>query len=355
MAMPARMSDVAKLARVSTMTVSRVLNENQNVLEETRRRVFEAVEQLGYRRNEIARSLRERRSRQIGILVPNLYDQFFALCAHAVSVVAKSHGYSLNVATTNEDPEAEFSEACRMRLRNVEGMVVIPAEMESGASRLASPEFEEWPIVSLDRPIAGGARKIDSLLVENKRGAQLGTGHLIALGHKRIAFLGLNRKLFTMRKRYEGYLAAVEAAGLKPQAIFVNAEIEDTGPELSRLLHSSRAPKALFCANNLLTRRALRSLQALGMCMPEDIALVGFDDFETADLLHPGITVVRQPTEQLAQRAAEMLFSRIAGGTTQTTRRSLVLPVELIVRGSCGVRESSAHQPRGAVAASRAS
>src|SRR5579875_3777491 len=108
------MSDVAKLAGVSTMTVSRVLNENANVLAETRQRVFAAVEELGYRRNELARSLRDRRTRQIGILVPNLYDAFFAQCAHTVSAVAKAHDYSVSIATTDEDPEAEFEEASRM-------------------------------------------------------------------------------------------------------------------------------------------------------------------------------------------------------------------------------------------------
>ena len=333
---PARMSDVAKLARVSSMTISRVLNGNQYVREETRQRVHAAVERLGYRRNEVARSLRERRSRQIGILVPNLYDPFFAQCTHIVSTVAKAHGYSLLIATTDEDPEAEFFEASRMFVSNVEGLVVIPAEVKSGASRLISQELGQLPIVTLDRPLSGGNGRADSLLVQNRRGTHLGTEHLLALGHKRIVFVCLQRRLYTMRKRCEGYAAAMRAAGLQPRTIFVSGEPEQTDTEMRALLAGKGRPDALFCANNLLTRQVLHSLKNLTIQPPESVALIGFDDFETADLLRPGITVVRQPTEALTRQATEVLFSRIGTKPKQGKGRQIVLPVELIVRGSCG-------------------
>ena len=334
---PARMSDVAKLARVSTMTVSRVLNENPNVLESTRKRVFAAVEQLSYRRNELARSLRERRSRQIGILVPNLYDPFFALCAHVVNGVAKTHGYSVNIATTDEDPEAEFSEASRMMLRHVEGLVVIPAEGgATGISRLLSPELEDLPMVTLDRPLQDKDRHTDALLVENKRGSHTGTAHLISLGHKRVAFVGLDRRLYTMRLRHNGYLSAMKEAGLEGVAIFVSGDPQTTQVELRKLLHGAERPTALFCGNNLLTRQVLHCLQRFHLRTPDDLALVGFDDFETADLLTPAITVVRQPIEALAQKAAEVLFDRLGENGSHEAGKRIVLPVELIVRSSCG-------------------
>src|ERR1700710_1362069 len=154
------MSDVAKLAGVSTMTVSRVLNENANVLEETRQRVFSAVEKLGYRRNELARSLRERRSRQIGILVPNLCDPFFAISAQAINRVARDHGYSVSIATTEEHADLEYEEASRMVRRSVEGLVVIPVDVK-GNSRLLSPEMQALPFVTIDRPASGAGRSID--------------------------------------------------------------------------------------------------------------------------------------------------------------------------------------------------
>lgn len=340
MARSARMSDVAKLAQVSTMTVSRVLNENPSVLDETRQRVFDAIEQLGYRRNELARSLRERRSRQIGILVPNLYDSFFALCAHAVSTVAKAHTYSVSIATTDEDPETEFEEASRMARRHIDGLVVIPAEGGTGASRLLSPELSEVAIVVLDRPLPGGGRRADTLLVQNKRGAQIGTEHLLSLGHKRIAFIGLEGQVYTMRKRYAGYKATMDAAGLRPSAIFVPPVAGSMQAKLRELMAGKHPPTALFSANNLLTVQALHALQRLEVVPPDQIALLGFDDFEAADLLRPAITVVRQPVESLARLAAEVLFARLGESAAEATGKRIVLPVELIVRGSCGAKVS---------------
>ena len=336
MQQPARMSDVAKLAQVSSMTISRVLNGSQYVREETRQRVHAAVEQLGYRRNEIARSLRERRSRQIGILVPNLYDPFFALCAHVVSSVAKAHGYSLSIATTDEDPETEFSEACRMFSSHVEGIVVIPAEVKKGRSRLASPELGQMPIVTLDRPLSGGNLRADTFLVQNKLGAQLGTEHLLALGHKRVIFIGLEPRIYTIRKRCEGYEAAMRAAGYPSQTVFVCGQPEEIDRELREMLCAKHPPDALFCANNLLTREVLHGLQRLNLQPPKGVALVGFDDFEIADLLRPGITVVRQPTEALTRQATEVLFARLGQTATPSKGKRITLPVELVVRGSCG-------------------
>ncbi len=332
------MSDVAKLANVSTMTVSRVLNENPNVLDETRKRVFEAIEQLGYRRNELARSLRERRSRQIGILVPNLHDAFFALCADAVSTVARKHGFSVSIAMTAEDPRAEYEEASRMALRHVDGLVVIPAEVESGESALLSPELAQVPMVVLDRPLGGASHRADTLLVQNKHGARIATEHLLSLGHTRIAFVGLEGHLYTMRERNAGYRAAMEAAGLRRTEVFVSDESVTAQRTLNELLSSKQVPTALFCANNLITQHVLHALQGREMHPPEQMALVGFDDFETADLLRPGITVVRQPVESLARMAAEVLFARLADGDKAAPGKRIVLPVELIVRGSCGSR-----------------
>ncbi len=335
---PVRMSDVAKLAGVSTMTVSRVLNENANVLEETRQRVFAAVEKLGYQRNELARSLRERRSRQIGILVPNLCDPFFAISAQAINRVARDNDYSVSIATTEEDAELEFEEASRMVRRSVEGLVVIPVDVK-GNSRLLSPEIQALPVVTIDRPASGAGRNVDTFLVENKQGAMDGTNHLLSLGHKRVACIALSRRLYTMRQRISGYEAAVEAAGLKPKVIIVPETAEGTLEELRAVMSERYAPTALFCANNLTTRQTLHALQALDLHSPSPVALVGFDDFETADLLRPGVTVVSQPFESMARQAAETLFARLAETDQQPKGKRVVLPVELIIRGSCGAQQ----------------
>jgi LacI family transcriptional regulator len=336
MAGSARMSDVAKLAGVSTMTVSRALNKAPHVSEDMRRRVFAAIEHLRYQPNELARSLREQRSRQIGVLVPNLSDPFFATCAHMISTVAKKHSYSVVLSTTNEDQQAEYEEANRMLRRNVEGLIVIPANLGGNVSLLLAHEFERLPIVTLDRPIAGS--RFDSLLVENELGAKVGTRHLISLGHKRILFLGLSDHVYTMKMRHAGYNAAMQAAGLTPQSAVISGEREETRRVLHKLLATKGPPTALFCANNLTTRQVLYGLQEMGIQPPKKVALVGFDDFEMADILRPGITVVRQPTELLGRTAAEILFERLNSSHPLKPGKGRVLPAELVIRGSCGAR-----------------
>ncbi len=340
MAGSARMVDVAKLAGVSTMTVSRVLNEGPNVTAAMRQRVFAAVEQLRYQPNELARSLRRQRSRQIGVVLPYLSDPFFATCAHVISTVAKEHSYSIVLSTTNEDPEAELIEASRMLRRNVEGLILIPANTGGHPSLLLSHGFDQLPIVTLDRPIPGS--RFDSLLVENEQGAMLGTQHLIALGHKRIVFVGLTDELYTMRMRHAGYDAAMAAAGLSPRAITLSGDLQEAHAAMEALMKTGRKPPtALFCANNLTTRQVLHGLQGVGLHPPDPVALVGFDDFEIADLLRPGITVVRQPTEQLGRTAADVLFGRLQSKGRGKAGKAMVLPVELIVRGSCGAKVRS--------------
>ena len=330
------MSDVAKLAHVSTMTVSRVLNDSASVTEETRLRVLDAVEKLQYQRNEIARSLREQTSRQIGILIPNLYDPFFATCAHAISVVVKEHSYSMVLSTTDEDPRTEYEQANSMLRRGIDGLVVIPTAAMKGSPSLRDAEFAHIPIVALDRPVEGS--QYDRVLVQNKLGAQLGVEHLIDLGHKHIAFFGLAGPLYTMRMRQQGYRDAMTAAGLRPDIILVSDVLRDAQTALREALASRHPPTALFSANNLISRHLLHSLQALGLHPPNPIAMVGFDDFESADLLRPGITVVRQPAESMGRLAGELLFARLAKGGLDAPTKKMMLSVELIIRGSCGAK-----------------
>jgi LacI family transcriptional regulator len=338
MATTARMSDVAKLAGVSTMTVSRVLNQQQNVTDELRRKVLAAVKQLRYQPNDLARSLRDRKSRQIGVIVPYLHDPFFAICAHSISGVAQRHGYSVVLSTSDEDPQREIEEANRMLRRSVEGLIVMPAQPKASGSLLLAAEFQTLPVVAVDRPIPGA--HFDSLVVENASGARHGTEHLLALGHKRIACISLTPKLYTMGQRQRGYRDAMQAAGLRAQVTVVSGDPIDSLKALQALLARKDPPTALFCANNLVTRQVLHHLQTLQINPPQAIALVGFDDFETADLMRPGITVVRQPVEQLGRISAEMLFHRLTPRGQSRPPQETILPVELIVRGSCGAAGS---------------
>jgi len=336
------MNDVARVAGVGTMTVSRVLNESAPVSAEAAERVYRAIEKLGYHPNEMARALRGLKTRTIGIIVPYLFDPFFATIAHQVNTLARENGYSVILATSNEDPDLEFAEAQLMLQRRVDGLIVIPADMHG--SRLSRPEFDQTHIVTLDRPMQD--RRFDTVLVQNQSGSKCAVQHLInEHGHRRIVFIGLNRQLYTMRARFEGYRRAMMEAGLPPEPSFKCATQELTSAIVASVLRKEDPPTAFFCSNNLTTRYALRALLDQGARIPEEVALIGFDDFELAEILHPTLTVVRQPVDEVGRVAAGLLFDRLKRDEFPKDGNKVVLPVELVIRRSCGCRPRLRHAP----------
>jgi LacI family transcriptional regulator len=327
------MADVAKLAGVGTMTVSRLLSRRVTVSEETAKRIHWAIQQLNYQPNEVARSLRGLKTRTIGVIVPYLYDPFFAYCAQGIATVAREHEYSVILTTSAEDPEREEREAILMLRRQVEGMVIIPAPQMP--TYLRRPEYLDARIVTLDRPAP--QPRFDSVLVENKSGAALAVKHLVNHGHKRIVCIGLSNTLYTMKMRHQGYLEALRQAKLKPEPYVECSPQESIVSVLAAVLERREPPTALFCTNNLTMRSTLLALNELGVAIPKGVAIVGFDDFELAEILNPTLTVVRQPSQELGRVGATLLFKRLNGSSEipQTGER-VVLPVELVVRRSCG-------------------
>ena len=338
-----RMRDVAERAGVGMMTVSRVLNGTAQVRDETKERVYRALEELNYRPNLMARALRGFGTRSIGVIVPYLYDPFFASCAHAISTVAKQHAYSVLLATSDENTETETEQLRDLLRHRVEGVIVIPAS--SDRTHLNDPEFIGTPMVALDRPIPrpsaqpAPATHVDSVLVENEEGACLATEHLIQHGHRRIHFVGLTRKIFTMDARVKGYVKAMKGAGLDPECFFDGHDESATLDFIRSARTHPNSPTAIFAANGLSARHALHALATLDIHIPEDMAFIGFDDFELADILRPALTVVRQPVQQAGEQAAELLFARLdAPHDADSTRpaQKRILPVELVLRRSCG-------------------
>jgi len=328
------MSDVARLAGVGTMTVSRVLSGTVRVSADTARRVQAAIDQLNYRPNELARAFRGQRSRSIGLILPYLYDPFFATCAHAVTTVAKEHGYSVIMTTSDEDPDTEYVEAEQMLQRHVEGLAIIPARLRK--SRLTRALFGKTPVVAFDRPT--GDPSLDVVLVQNTSGSRLIVEHLIEHGHKRIGFMGLSRTLFTIDARFLGYRRALRAAGLTEDAFFGCESQENTLRTIDAKLKGSNPPTAFFASNNLATRYVFAALLHLGVKVPGEVALVGFDDFDLAELTSSPLTVVRQPAAEMGRVAANLLFDRIARGEAQEKGAKIVLPVEIVLRRSCGCK-----------------
>ncbi|MFJ9416786.1 LacI family DNA-binding transcriptional regulator [Streptomyces sp. NPDC101227] len=321
------MKDVAARAGVGLKTVSRVVNGEAGVTPDTERRVQEAITALGFRRNDSARILRKGRTASIGLVLEDLADPFYGPLNRAVEEVARDHGALLINGSSAEDPGREQELVLALCARRVDGLVVIPAGDDH---RYLEPEIAAGiATVFVDRP--AGKIDADVVLSDSFGGSRDAVAHLIAHGHRRIGFIGDQPRIHTAKERLRGYRTAMADAGLPVDESWV--ALGSTAPERVRaaataMLDAPEPVTALFAGNNRVTVTAVRVLGE----RPRPTALVGFDDFELADLVRPAITVVAQDAARLGRTAAGLLFRRLEGAAEPPRR--LVLPTRLIARGS---------------------
>ena len=323
----ATMNDVAARAGVSLKTVSRVVNGEPGVLPATAERVSQAIAELGFRRNDSARQLRTGRAAGIGLILEDVADPFYSVLTRAVEQVTRDNDCLLLTGSCDDDPDREQELAMALCERRVDGLVMVPSATDH--SYLAHEINAGVPVVFVDRPPINLAA--DVVLTDNVGGVRDGVNHLIAGGHRTIAYLGDDPAIFTARERLTGYRAALTAAGIPvDESLIVMAKPEPAAirAALDRLLSGPDAVTALFTGNNRLTTAVLRELSG----RVDRPALVGFDDFELADLIEPGLTVVAQDPAGLGRVAATLLFDRLAG--LSGAPRRVVLPTVLIPRGS---------------------
>lgn len=321
------MRDVASAAGVSLMTVSRVVNGDAPVQTATAERVASAMTRLGYRHNQIAASLRRgRTTSSIGLIVEDLADPFYSMLMKAVEEVARVRNHFVLIGNCGEDPDLERSIISVFSSQRVDGMIIVPTASDHGFVRREIAQGTA--VVFVDRPAP--RLRADTVLVDNFGGARAAVRHLIEHGHRRIAYISNAPSVFTRAERLRGYRFALEEAGLPCDDFYVRLDVADTTEaeaEVAALLRRRRAPTAVFGANSRMTIGALRAIR--GSRRPA--ALVGFDDFELADLISPGVTVVAQDPYALGVTTAERLFARLAGETGAARR--IVLPTRLIPRG----------------------
>ena len=286
------MKDVAARAGVGLKTVSRVVNGEAGVTPDTERRVQEAIESLGFRRNDSARVLRKGRTASIGLVLEDLADPFYGPLSRAVEEVARAHGALLINGSSAEDPDREQELVLALCARRVDGLIVIPAGHDH---RYLEPEIKAGiATVFVDRP--AGQIDADVVLSDSFGGARAGVAHLIAHGHRRIGFIGDQPRIHTAVERLRGYRAAMEDAGLEVDDSWVS--LGSTAPErvrsaLTGMLSGPAPVTALFAGNNRVTVTAVRLLAE----HEPQVALVGFDDIELADLLgHHGDSAERGGT-----------------------------------------------------------
>jgi LacI family transcriptional regulator len=329
--------DVATLAKVGLMTVSRVINQHPSVRDATRQRVQTAITQLGYQQNEAARLLKGRRAMTIGLIVPDVADPFFAICAHTVQQIARSYGYMTLIVSSEKDSALEVQEAELMAARNISGLVVVTSlgNDETAVERLQNTGLV---IVALERPLGG--MRTDAVLMENHQGARIAVQHLIDHGHRSIACIGYDPDVFTTSERVRGYVETMRAAKLTPKVATGINSLELTREWLNGLRRARRLPTAMFTSNNRVSMFMVRALAEAGLRVPDDVALVGFDDFDLASVLSPPMTVVAQSPIEMVRRAMTLLMERIAaaGDGKDYVPAKIVLPTRLIVRASCGCK-----------------
>jgi LacI family transcriptional regulator len=322
------MNDVARLAGVGLKTVSRVVNGEPRVSEAMVERVRAAIDELGYSPHEGARLLRRGQTACIGLLLEDVANPFYSALAGAVEQVARANGFLLFTASSEEDAAQERELALAFCARRVDGLVIVPAA--SADHRYLKPEIDAGVVaVFVDRPAVGIAA--DAVLADNVGGTRAAVVHLLRQGHRRIGYIGDAAEIFTAAQRLRGYRDELVDSGLPfdeslvamghPEPHFVHAALD-------RMLAGPEPVTALIAGNNRATVTVLRDLST----RPQQLALVGFDDFELADLLNPGVTVVAHDPVALGKTAADLLFRRLQGyrGPVQT----IEIATRLVPRGS---------------------
>lgn len=327
----ATMRDVARVSSVSVMTVSRVVNNSPNVDPQTRERVLEAIEALGFRPNEAASSLRRNgtATSTIGLVVDDVANPFCAALFRGVERVCRRRDHLLLSGSSEGLPDGERALVTAFLRRRVDGLIVMGVDPDEGY--LAGELRRGVPSVFADRRPQG--LDADLVTTDNLAAAGAAVTHLLHHGHRRIGLLGAPPAISTAQDRLEGYLAALAAGGADADPALVVRGLTgeaDTEAAVRRLLALPAPPTALFAAQNLIAVHALRALHRLGVA--DAVALVAFDDFALSDVVRPGVTVVAQDPELMGETAAELLFSRREGYAGPA--RTVVIPARLVPRGS---------------------
>lgn len=328
----ASMKDVARRADVSITTVSHVLNGTRKVADPTQTRVLAAIEELGYRHNLVARSLKTQRTFTIGLLLSDIQNPFFTAVVRGVEDLALARGYHLFLCNTDEDPEREDDYLRELGKKQVDGLIVASAApREDPAEQLQS---QSVPLLLMDREVRGV--RADTIRVDNRRGMQLIAEHLVGLGHRRVGLVSGPLDKVSGYERYEGLHDALVGHGveLHPSLVrFGDFRLEGGKSGTLELLSSSEPPTALVVANNQMTLGALFALKELRLVVPRDISIVGFDDTEWAPLVSPPLTTVAQPAYEMGVEAASMLLDRVEAAEESEPRHAF-LPPRLVVRNS---------------------
>lgn len=321
------------MANISIATVSRVINGKGGVRKKTEQCVLRAIDELNYIPDVIARSMINKSTKTIGVIVPDITNPFFPLVISGIEQQARAKGYATMLCNSNESPEIEKSIVKVLLERNIDGLIITTADEEGSQLQLAIERGV--PIIAVDRLIKN--YEIDAVIINNADGAYQATKHLILQGHNRIAIISGPYNTTPGYERFVGYRKALEEykIPLLNEYVLQGDFKEESGNRITNALYSSsHRPTAIFSANNLMTVGCLKALIALGWKLGDEVSLVGFDDIDIATFVEPQLTVVSRPMRQLGEIAFNILYEKINSGGEWVKRHSVLLP-ELKIRQSC--------------------
>jgi LacI family transcriptional regulator len=323
--------DVAKLAGVAPITVSRVINNAGYISQGTKEKVEAAIQELGYVPNTLARGLRSKRTNTLALVVADITNPYFTSMARGVEDVAGSNGYTVIYCNTDESEAKEDKYANILVQRQVDGVLLVPAC--GNARTIRYMDNNNIDVVVLDRRIS--EKETNLVCSDSENGARELTELLIKLGHQKIAIITGPDNVSTATDRVVGYRQALQNAGLSEnEQVFYGGFNQQTGYESTRnAMRSSKKPTAIFAANNFILIGVVKALRELSLRVPEDVSVVGFDDFPESMLIEPFFTVAIQPAYEMGQKAAELLIKRINGEVSEGFQK-IVLPTEIKVRKS---------------------
>lgn len=330
-AKPISIKDIARRANVSHSTVSRALSNNPRVKSETMEKIRQIAEESGYRGSAIARSLATRRTKTVGVVVTTIADPFAAGVVSGIEEVAGNHGYSVFLANSNADPDREIRVVHTFEDRRVDGIIVTASRV--GALHVPMLSRMLVPIVLLNNQHP--SQFVHSIMIENAMPSLEATRYLIGLGHRRIAYIGDRNGSTSDTERFGGYRLALDGAELPfmPELVVYGDGSPEGGMEATAqlLALAPDRPTAIFCYDDMTALGAVRQARALGLGVPEDLSVIGFDDLSIVQYTDPPLTTIRQPMSDMGRLAMETVLDIIGGSSSN---HNIKMPGELIIRGS---------------------
>jgi len=329
--------DVGKEANVSFSTVSRVIRNAKNVRPETRKRVLEAIRKLNYRVDGIARGMVKKQTKTIGVCISDITNPYYPPLVRGVENTINKFAYNLLLCNTDESVEKEENYLELLLEKRTDGLIIAPVG-EKITSCLKEFLKRNIPVVLIDRKIEDILA--DQVCVDNFEGAFIAVEHLIKLGHKRIAMIAGSSNISTIQERIKGYLEALRSHNIDVDDSLIvreGSKIEAAVKATEALFKINAPPTAIFCSNSLMSMGVLIGLKKLSKKVPEEVAVIGFDDLEWSEALNPPLTVVSQPNYAIGATAAQLLIQRLLK-EGPSEKQTIVLKTNLIIRESCGYK-----------------